>query len=176
MESDTSGVMFAKALGAETRAISRFHSKEADAEKLGADGFIATEDKDWEKPHKLSFDLIVNTANSSKGFDLTKYLSMMDVNGHWVSVGLPEEAGQEVKAQGLISNGVLIGASHLGSRKETLAMPQLAADKGLKSWVEGIAISENGLTEAVTRLKKNDVRYRFTMTGYEKMFGKLEKL
>jgi alcohol dehydrogenase (NADP+) len=166
------GTLFAKALGAEVWVISRSHSKEADAKKLGADGFIATEDKDWEVPHKLSFSLIVNTANSSKGFDLAKYLSMMDVHGHWVSVGLPEEAGQEVKAQNLISNGVLIGASHLGSRKETLEMLRLAADKGIKSWVEEIPISKDGLKEAVTRLKKNDVRYRFTLTEYEKQFGK----
>lgn len=166
------GVMFAKALGAETWAISRGHGKEKDAMKLGADGFIATEDEGWAEKHKLSFDLIVNTANSSKGFDLPAYLSMMDVHGRWVSVGLPEEEGQEVKAQTLIGNGVLIGASHLGSRKETLEMLQLAADKGLKSWVEEVPIGEEGLHQAVTRLKKNDVRFRFTMTGYDKVFGK----
>jgi alcohol dehydrogenase (NADP+) len=94
------------------------------------------------------------------------------VHGHWVSVGLPEEAGQEVKAQTLIGNGVLIGASHLGSRRETLEMLQLAADKGIKGWVEEIPISKDGLKDAVTRLRKNDVRYRFTLTEYEKQFGK----
>jgi alcohol dehydrogenase (NADP+) len=51
-------------------------------------------------------------------------------------------------------------------------MLQLAADKGIKSWVEEIPISKDGLKEAVTRLKKNDVRYRFTLTEYEKQFGK----
>lgn len=165
------GLLFAKALGAEVWAISRSHAKEADAKALGADGFIATADKDWEVPHKFSFDVIVNCANSSDGFDLTKYLSMMDVHGRWVSVGLPEEAGQEVKAQNLIANGVLIGASHLGSRKEMLEMLQLAADKGIKSWVEELKISEAGLKDAMNRMKKNDVKYRFTLTGYEEAFG-----
>ncbi|KAI9810476.1 MAG: hypothetical protein M1827_006252 [Pycnora praestabilis] len=164
--------LFAKALGAETYVISRSHAKEADAKKLGADGFIATADKDWAAPHHMTFDLIINTANSSKGFDLAAYLSLLDVHGHWISVGLPEEAGQEVKAQDLMSNGVLIGASHLGSRKEMLAMLKLAADKGIKSWVETIDISEEGLKEAVTRLKNTDVKYRFTLTGFEKQFGK----
>lgn len=165
------GIMFAKALGAEVWAISRSRAKEADALKLGADGYIATAEADWEVPHKFSFDLIVNCANSSEGFDLARYLSMMDVHGRWVSVGLPEEEGQVIKAQNLISNGVLIGASHLGSRREMLEMLQLAADKGLQGWVEEIPIGEEGLKDAMLRMKKGDVHYRFTLTGYEKVFG-----
>lgn len=165
------GVMFAKALGAETWAISRSRAKETDALKLGADGYIATAEEGWEKDHLYSFDLIINCANSSEGFDLARYLSMMDVHGRWISVGLPEEEGQVIKAQNLISNGVLIGASHLGSRREMLEMLQLAADKGLKGWVEEINISEDGLKEAMERMKKGDVHYRFTLTGYEKIFG-----
>jgi alcohol dehydrogenase (NADP+) len=140
--------MFAKALGAETWVISRSHAKEADSKKLGADGFIATQDKDWEVPHNMTFDLIVNTANSNEGFELEKYLSLLDVHGRWISVGLPEGAGQEVKTSTFMANGCLIGATHLGSRKEMIRMLQLAADKGLKSWVEEIPISEKGLAEA----------------------------
>ncbi|KAG9792318.1 NADPH-dependent medium chain alcohol dehydrogenase, partial [Aureobasidium melanogenum] len=164
-------ICFSKALGAETWAISRSRAKMEDARKLGADGYIATEEKDWEKPHRFSFDLILNCANSSRGFDLARYLSLMDVHGRFINVGLPEEAGQEIKAQDLLSNGVLIGASHLGSRKEVLAMLELAAAKNIKSWVEEIEISEKGLEKAVTRLKANDVKYRFTLVGYEKAFG-----
>lgn len=164
------GVLFAKALGAETWAISRTHSKEKDAMSLGADGFIATADKDWEVPHKMTFDLILNTANASEGFELGKYLSMCDIHGRFVSVGLPEDAGNMVHAKDLISNGVLMGASHIGNRKETIEMLQLAADKNLKAMVEEIPISEEGLKQAVTRLHNNDVRFRFSMTEYEKAF------
>jgi len=164
-------MMFAKALGAETWAISRTHAKEADAKTLGVDGFIATADKDWNEPHIMTFDLIVNTANSSEGFDLTKYLSLLDVQGRWISVGMPEGSGQELRAQDLSFNACLIGASHLGSRREMLEMLNLAATKGLKSWVEEIPISKEGLKSAVSRLKKNDVKYRFTMTDYDKEFG-----
>jgi alcohol dehydrogenase (NADP+) len=49
-------------------------------------------------------------------------------------------------------------------------MLNLAGEKGIESWVEEIPISEQGLKEAVTRLKKNDVRYRFTLTGYDAAF------
>jgi alcohol dehydrogenase (NADP+) len=165
------GVMFAKALGAETWAISRSRAKEAEARKLGADGYIATGEEGWETAHQFTFDLIINCANSTKGFDLAKYLSMLDVHGRWVSVGLPEEVGPSLKPQDLLQNGVFMSASHLGSRREMLEMLQLAADKGLKSWVEEIPIGEEGLKEAIVRMKKGDVRYRFTLTGYEKVFG-----
>jgi len=165
------GLMFAKALGAETYAISRTHSKEADARKMGADGFIATSDPNWNEEHLMTFDLIINTASSSEGFDLGKYLSLLDVHGRWVGVGLPEGQGQEVKNQDFLDNGCLIGASHLGSRKEVLAMLDLAVEKGIKSWVEEIEISAEGLKSALTRVRNNDVKYRFTMTGYEKEFG-----
>ncbi|KAN0114805.1 putative NADP-dependent alcohol dehydrogenase 6 [Hyaloscypha variabilis] len=165
------GLLFSKALGAETWVISRTHSKEADAKKMGADGFLATADKDWNVPHKMTFDLIINTASSTENFDLAAYLSLLDVHGRWISVGLPEGSGQEVKAQDFLSNGCLIGASHLGSRKEVLAMLKLAEEKGIESWVEEIPISAEGLKTALTRLHNNDVRYRFTLTDYDKCFG-----
>ncbi|ESZ98036.1 NADP-dependent alcohol dehydrogenase 6 [Sclerotinia borealis F-4128] len=165
------GVLFAKALGAETWAISRTHAKEADAKKLGADGFLATADKDWNKEHIMTFDLIINTASSSSGFNLSEYLELLDVHGRWVSVGLPEGEGQTIDNFELLKNGVLIGGSHLGSRKEVLSMLDLAVEKDIKSWVETIEIGEEGLKKALTRLHNNDVKYRFTMVGYEKCFG-----
>jgi len=165
------GLLFSKALGAETWAISRTHSKEADALKMGADGFLATSDKDWNEPHIMTFDLIICTANSTEGLDLGKYLSLLDVHGKFISVGLPEGSGQQVRAQDFLDNGCFIGASHLGSRKEMLAMLQLAVEKGVDSWVEEIQIGAEGLKTALTRLRNNDVRYRFTLTGYDKVFG-----
>lgn len=97
--------------------------------------------------------------------------SNLQVHGRWISVGLPEGAGSLIKTQDFMDNGCLIGASHLGSRKETLAMLDLAAEKGIKSWVEEVQIGEKELSEAVQKLRRNDVRYRFTLTGYEKVFG-----
>ena len=87
-----------------TYAISRARSKEADAAKIGADGFLATSEKDWNKDHEMIFDFILCTASSDKRFDLAPF----------VSVGFPEGAGWYVRPQSLISNGCLIG----GSREE----------------------------------------------------------
>ncbi|KAJ9129902.1 Alcohol dehydrogenase-like protein [Coniochaeta hoffmannii] len=165
------GVLFAKALGAEVWAISRSHSKEADAKAMGADGFIATQDEGWNGPHEMTFDLIINCANSMEGFDLDAYLSLLDVHGKFVSVGLPEGEGVVVRNQTFLANGCFIGTSHLGSRRETLEMLQLAADRGIKTWVEEKPISQEGLKEVMQRMKKSDVRYRFCMTNYEEAFG-----
>jgi alcohol dehydrogenase (NADP+) len=165
------GLLFAKALGAETWVISRSHAKEADAKAMGADGFLATQDKDWNKPHEMTFDLIVNCANSMEGFDLDAHISLLDVHGKFVSVGLPEGEGVKVRNQTFLANGCFIGTSHLGSRKEVLSMLQLAADKGIKTWVEEKPISEEGLAEIMQKMKKSDVRYRFCMTNYDEQFG-----
>lgn len=164
------GVMFAKALGAEVWVISRSHSKEKDALAMGADGYIATQDKDWTGPHKMTFDLILNTASSNDGFDLPAYLSLLDVHARWISVGLPEGEGQGVKTMDIFGNGALVGASHLGSRKEVLEMLDLAAAKGVKTWVEELPISEDNLKIAMQRVRDNDIKYRFTLTGYDKAF------
>ncbi|RYP21250.1 hypothetical protein DL765_002389 [Monosporascus sp. GIB2] len=166
------GVMFAKALGAETWVISRTHSKEEDAKKMGADGFLATSDKDWNVPHQMTFDLVISTANSfGDGFDLNSYLSLLDVHGKWISIGFPEEAELKIRPQDLNPNGCLIGASHLGSRKEMLEMFRLVDEKGIRSWVETVPLSAENLSKTVQRLHKNDIRYRFTMVDYDKVFG-----
>lgn len=68
-------------------------------------------------------------------------------------------------------NGAMIGANHIGNRQECLEMLKLASEKGVKSWVEEIQIGEEECKEALTRLAENDVRYRFTLVGFDKVFG-----
>ena len=52
-----------------------------------------------------------------------------------------------------------------------LRMLDLVVKKGLKPMIETMQIGEKGCKEAVERVKENKVRYRFTLTGYEKVFG-----
>ncbi|OAA56491.1 oxidoreductase [Cordyceps fumosorosea ARSEF 2679] len=165
------GIILAKALGAEVWAISRTRAKEADARAMGADGFLATSEAGWSEPHAMTFDLIVNTASSSDGFDLGQYLSLLDVHGRWNSVGLPGGEGFAVRNQDFITNGCSIGTSHLGSRAEMLEMLALVAGKKLPSWVETIPLSKEGLQEAFDKLQTNRARYRSCMVDYEKQFG-----
>jgi len=69
-----------------------------------------------------------------------------------------------------MSNGSSIGASHIGNRPECLAMLKLAAEKKLYPMVETVPISAKGCAEAVSRVAANKIKYRFTLTDYDKAF------
>jgi alcohol dehydrogenase (NADP+) len=85
---------------------------------------------------------------------------------------MPEHA-ISIKLQAFVVSGCYLGTSHIGNRPEMEAMLELASTQNIKSWVETIQIGEEGCKEAVERVQKNDrVRYRFTLVGYDKVFGK----
>ena len=58
---------------------------------------------------------------------------MLTIHGKFIQVGLPDD-GEMPKINGFmfIKNGCFIGGSKIGSKKEALAMLDLAARKGLK--------------------------------------------
>ncbi|KAI1302868.1 alcohol dehydrogenase [Xylaria venustula] len=164
-------VMFANALGAEVTVISHSPSKKEDALKLGAKHFVSSGDKDWAKPLAFKFDLVLSTADVLSMDVLQDYLATLRVGGKFHSVGLPDAPIDGLKPQQLTSNRVSIGSSHIGSRKECLAMLKFAAEKKLHPWVETVPISEKGCAEVVERVNKNKVHYRFTLVDYDKAFG-----
>jgi alcohol dehydrogenase (NADP+) len=112
------GVLWAKALGCDkVVAISRSSAKKADAEKMGADHFIATEeDKDWAKNNARSLDLIVSTIADPK-MPIQKYLRLLRINGQFIQVGAPEDAVPGFNMFALIGKGLKIGGSALGHQK-----------------------------------------------------------
>ncbi|KAK8088142.1 alcohol dehydrogenase (NADP+) [Apiospora hydei] len=165
------GVMWANALGAEVTVISHSPNKKDDALKLGAKHFVNSGDKDWAKPLAFKFDFVLNAADMTHTFDLDSYLSILKVGCQFHQVGLPDEAIPNLKPQQFMANGSSIGASHIGSRPECLAMLKLAAEKKLDPMVETIPISEKGCAEAIERVKTNKVHYRFTLTDFDKVFG-----
>ncbi|KAF2017093.1 GroES-like protein [Aaosphaeria arxii CBS 175.79] len=167
------GVLWAKALGAEVYVISHSPSKKEDALKLGAKDFIVTSKEGWAEPWKFTFDFIINTADATDRFNLADYFSTLKVSGVFHMVGFPDKPLPQIQAQVFAPNGCSMGASHIGNRPEMIEMLELAAKQDIKSWVETIDISEAGCKEAVERVYKNDnVRFRFTLVGYDKVFGK----
>lgn len=105
-------------------------------------------------------------------FDLKTYMSTLKVGGEFHMVGLPDKPLPEMMAFQFTTNAAKLTGSHIGNHQEMEAMLKLAAEKDVRPWVEKIDLSEKGCKEAVERVKVNDVRYRFTLTGYEKVFGK----
>lgn len=163
-------VMFAAAMGAEVYVLSHSPDKEKDARELGAKEFILTEKEDWSKPWAFTFDFMLNTADATNKFDIASYLSTLNVNGEMHHVGLPDAALPQIKAQMFAPNGCKMGGSHIGSRPEMFKMLQLVSEKKLKPRIETIPISEAGCAEAVVGVDENKVRYRYTLTDYDKAF------
>jgi len=164
-------LLWAKALGAEVWALSHTENKKKDALALGADHFVYTKEKDWAKPLAYTFDFILNSADMTNEFDLPMYFSTLAINGEFHNVGLPDKPLPQMKATDFVTTGCKMGASHIGSRPEALAMLKLASEKNIKPYIETIDISEAGCKEAVEKLKVNDVRYRITLVNFDKAFG-----
>ncbi|KAF2741095.1 GroES-like protein [Polyplosphaeria fusca] len=166
------GVLWAKALGAEVVVLSHSPNKKDDALKLGAQEFIATGENGWNEKHKFAFDVILNCADATHKFDLQAYFSTLKVNGYFHNVGFPDHPLKDLMVQAFGATGCYFGASHIGNRAEMEEMLELAAKQDIKSWVQTLDISEQGCKEAVERVYNGDnVRFRFTLVGYDKVFG-----
>ncbi|KAI4221147.1 MAG: hypothetical protein LQ349_007915, partial [Xanthoria aureola] len=163
-------IMWANALGADVYVLSHSPDKEKAAKDLGAKEFISTVDKDWAKPWAFTFNFMLNTADATHQFDLAAYLGTLAVNGQMHHVGLPDKPLPELKAQMFAPNGCSMGGSHIGSRPEMFAMLKLASEKKLKPIIETIPVSEDGCKKAVLGVHNNEVRYRYTLTDFDKAF------
>jgi len=157
-------VQFAKALGAEKVVVfSHSDRKEKDVREMGADEFVTTGNSDFQKKWQGELDLVICTADVSSGIPLNELISTLTVHGRFIIVAMPDDALPEIKSQTLASNGVLIGGSHIGSKKEAIEMLKLAAEKGVKSWVEELPMKECG--KAVENVKDGKARYRYVLIG-----------
>ena len=164
-------VLFASALGAEVSVISHSERKSKDAIDLGAKRFIFTGKEGWEKEFAYEFDLIISTRDSAgQDYPLAEYISLLNVNGKFISVGLPDEPFPEVKPFMFAGNGSLMGTTHIGSKKEAQEMLNLAATKKIKSWITEIPISAEGCKKAVEALNNGGERYRFVLTHFDECF------
>lgn len=140
--------------------------------KLGAKDVIITTDDKWAEPWKAKFDFVINCADVTHKFDMSQYLSILKPGADFHMVGIPDKPLPEMSA-GLFAGGApKLTGSHLGNHQEMDAMLQLAAEKGVKPWVEVMNISEENCQAAFEGQKANKFRYRCTLAGYDKAFGK----
>ncbi|GMM36402.1 NADP-dependent alcohol dehydrogenase [Saccharomycopsis crataegensis] len=163
-------VMIAKALGAHVTVISRSDSKKEDSFKMGADQYIATNEKGWAAKHAGEFNLILNCGSSLSGIDMQSMLAVLtSADGRFASISAPPIT-EMCSFSPFSLMGKSISQHALGNAKEMRDLLQLCADKDIKPWIEEIPISEQGTHEALTRADNGDVRYRFVLTDFEKEF------
>lgn len=158
------GILWAKALGADrVVGISRKESKRFDVLKLGADAYIATDDEvNWAQGHAGSLDLIICTVSSPK-MPLRDYMGLLDTNGLLVQVGAPEDTLPTLWAFDFILKSKSLSGSCIGPPKQIEEMLQLAAEKGVKPWVEERPLSD--ANHAIVDMENGLARYRYILVN-----------
>ena len=164
-------VQFSKALGAETYGFTTSESKKDDIHKLGAKEVIVTTKDGWADKWKAHFDFMLCASDMTHKLDLPKFLSLLKPTCDFHMVGMPDHPLPPIDMGAFATTGAKLSGSHLGNHQEMDAMLKLAAETGAQPWVQTLPLSEEGCKEAVERVNGNkNVRYRFTMTDFDKAF------
>jgi len=152
------GVKFAHALGAEVTVLSHSPSKEADAQKLGADHFIVTSDASQMQSVKRKFDLILDTVSAEH--NINDYLSLLTTDGTLVVIGLPG-VPFSVHANSLLTGRRSMAGSMIGGISQMQEMLDFCGAKEIVSEIE--LISADYVNKAYERTIESDVRFRFVI-------------
>ncbi|KAK3432950.1 hypothetical protein EUGRSUZ_D00471 [Eucalyptus grandis] len=152
-------VKFGKAFGLNVTVFSTSASKKDDAlNLLKADNFVLSSDKEQMSALSKSLDFIVDTASGDHPLDL--YMSLLRAGGVLALVGFP---GEELKLSplSLLMDMRSISGSTVGGTKRTQEMLEFCAEHEIHPEIEVIPIQYSN--EALERLQKNDVKYRFVI-------------
>ncbi|XP_056175668.1 probable cinnamyl alcohol dehydrogenase 1 isoform X1 [Syzygium oleosum] len=152
-------VKFAKAFGLNVTVFSTSISKKDDAlNLLKADKFVLSSDTEQMSALSKSLDFIIDTASGEHPLDL--YMSSLKTGGVLALVGFP---GEELKLSplSLLMGMRSISGSAVGGTKRTQEMLEFCAEHEIHPEIEVIPIQY--ANEALERLQKNDVKYRFVI-------------
>ena len=133
-----------------------------------------------------SHSIIISTRDVAEGFPLEDFFTLLNVNGSFVTCGMPDKPYPPMTAQGMAANAAQFCGSHIGNKKECQQMLQMCADKGgcsrspretwsgsreadgvpagspgIKTWIEELPMSQ--ASKAVQNVKDNKVRYRHVL-------------
>lgn len=151
-------VKIAVAMGAIVTVISRSNTKQDDAVKFGAKGYINTSEKGALEKHAKKFDFIINTVSAI--LDLTPYLNLLKLNSTLVQVGLPDKPNHLNMASLVMGRRSLAG-SLIGGLAETQEMLDFCGNHNITADIE--LITPQQINDAYERTIKGDVRYRFVI-------------
>ncbi|MEU6486325.1 NAD(P)-dependent alcohol dehydrogenase [Streptomyces sp. NPDC046887] len=150
-------VKFAAAFGAEVTVLSRTPGKAADARALGAADLLPTTDDKRMQQARGSFDLVLDTISAPH--DLAPLLHLVAPDGTLNLVGHLGEVSVDV--MDLLIGRKKLTSSGIGGRPATAEMLAFAAEHSLTADIELLPSAR--VAEALTRLDRGDVRYRFVL-------------
>ncbi len=154
------GIQFAKAFGAEVTAFSTSKDKEAEARELGAHQFVNTRDTGALKKIAGSFDFLLSTVGADQ--DWQGYVNALRPKGILCIVGAAPSA-IPIQAFSLIGQQRAVSGSPTGSPRDLHEMLDVAARHEVKAITERFAMAK--ANDAVTKVKKNQVRYRAVLAN-----------
>jgi threonine dehydrogenase-like Zn-dependent dehydrogenase len=106
-----------------------------------------------------SFDGIIDTV--SVAHNMQPLADLLDIGGKLVLVGFPPAANISVAPMTLLLKKATIGGSLIGGLEEMQEMLDFCGEKGVASEVEVIDVAY--VNEAIARLQKGDVKFRFVI-------------
>lgn len=152
------GVQIAHAMGAEVTVLSQSLRKRDDGLRFGAKAFRATSEAEVFEQLAGSFDVILSTV--SAGIDLDAYLRLLDLDGAFVGLGVPDRPSTFGMFSLMLGRRTIEG-SLFGGIAETQRTLDFCARSGIGAETETITAGQ--INEAFERLRSGDVRYRFVI-------------
>ncbi|KAE9454874.1 hypothetical protein C3L33_13222, partial [Rhododendron williamsianum] len=151
-------IKFGKAFGLNVTVFSTSISKKEEAlNLLGADKFVLSTNQQEMLEVSKSLDFIIDTASGAHPFD--PYMSLLKTGGVLVLVGASGEV--KLSPMSLILGRKSISGSVSGGTKDTKEMLEFCAAKKIYPEIEVIPIQY--VNEAIERLIKSDIKYRFVI-------------
>lgn len=150
-------VQYLAKFGCEVTAISGTNSKEAEARKLGATGFLKTADLD---KAKFRFDVLMNTVSGDLPWPAL--VEALRPEGKLIICGVPN-SDLKVNAFPLIGNERAIVGGRLGSAGDTKDMLAFSAAQGVKPMIETFAMKD--VNKAIDHVRANKARYRAVLAN-----------
>ncbi|KAF8028097.1 hypothetical protein BT93_E0875 [Corymbia citriodora subsp. variegata] len=151
-------VKFGKAFGLKVTVFSTSISKKEEAlSLLGADHFVISSDQEQMKAMAKSLNFIIDTASGDHPFD--PYMSLLKTGGVLALVGFPGEV--KFSPASLNIGMKTVSGSITGGTKDIQEMLDFCAAQKVYPKIELIPIDY--ANEALERLIKRDVKYRFVI-------------
>ncbi|MEO1166127.1 MAG: NAD(P)-dependent alcohol dehydrogenase [Chloroflexota bacterium] len=150
-------VQFAAKMGCEVTAFSGSPAKEDEAKELGAHHFVNGRDEDAMKKARNSVDVLIATAPAN--IDWRPYVRAVRKMGVLCFVGIPSDP-ISVTMRDIGANKAIAG-SVIGGRHEMRQMLDFSAQHDVVAWTEAMPMDD--VNTALSRLRENDVRYRFVL-------------
>ncbi|WP_250007865.1 NAD(P)-dependent alcohol dehydrogenase [Actinoplanes sp. M2I2] len=154
-------VKFAHALGAHVVLFTTSAAKGEGAKELGVDEVVVSRDAAAMEARSGQLDFILDTASAAH--DLTPYLRALKLDGTLCSLGALGSMSFDPLA--LLVGRKSLASAGSGGRRGTQQMLDFCAEHHITAEVEVMPARQ--VNEALARLRRNDVRYRFVLDMHQ---------